>query len=117
MWKQILSNKGIGVEMLPSKTKKMIDEYNEMEEGIAEMQNEIQSEQDPEVRKEISEDIQVLNGEMSKLSNKIVKEIQYLKLNADGTLGQYTQEELQSSFQSRIEGYNPESKTKTKSIF
>jgi protein subunit release factor A len=118
MWKQNLESKGISEGALPKKIKALVQDYNEIEAGMVELKNELAAESDLKTKAEIQADIAELEAAMNNLSEQIARSIATLKLNPDGTVGEYTAAELEAAWQARRQAWLSSDKKKpTKRIF
>lgn len=118
MWKDTLSRKGIAAEALPAKIKRLINDYNEIESGVVELKSELQKATTDEEKRELNTDLNELEPALDALSNQIKKAIELMKTNPDGTVGQYTPQELNAAWEARRKAWiDNGKKEKTQSIF
>lgn len=118
MWKQLLERRGIAIDALPKKVKNTIAEYQEIEQGIVELRDELAQETNSDVKSEIESDIAELERSLSATDSEIYNAVMTLKVNPDGTVGNMTASEITEAWNSRKAQYEAGQKQhKTKSIF
>lgn len=117
MWQQTLQSKGMSESDLPKSIKSMIEEYKEIVEGIAELQQEISQETDMDERAEMQSDLDELHQGLQEINQEIEEALGQLQAGG-GSSGDPEVDNLKSAWDNRRQEWlSGDKKNKTKSLF
>lgn len=116
MWKDTLDRKGIAIDALPDKVKRMVGEYNDIQSGIDDITAALASNNDPAAKREMEADLKELRAGLKKLDGELEKAISVIRVSEDGSVGSMGANDMLAAWNKRREQAKSGS-GKTNSIF